>query len=246
MARRKSGTKVIQPPVKQNTPWYKNAWPILTATVGVISSIIVGIIFLLQNGSTLIENAEKLPSDIERVTNSFLAWNFKDKEWEGTWSANPEGYIDMGDMNLSDVDMVLIIGAKNGEIGGAIVTKKICSAQPLLHFILLTGSINGNTANVIAYDYIRGKREEFAHLKLERDGVVMTVTPIKGAKEWFPDKSIIAQHPDTEIEGNDEWDKLIDYCKEERDQVFKQLESTTFEGPADENGRRKLKKSDEM
>lgn len=74
-----------------STPWYKRAWL-------VISLIGAGAFGLLANGPTLLSNAEKLPSEFERVYGKFWSWYHDDQEWRGLWSADPEGYVDIEEM----------------------------------------------------------------------------------------------------------------------------------------------------
>lgn len=179
--------------------------------------------------------------------NSFLSWYYNDKEWEGTWSDNMEGYINIDDenppenINPSNTNMTLLIEVKNGQIDGAIVNRKICETLPILRFVMINGSVNGNTADVIAWNIIEGKRKEFARLKLQIDGARMIVKPTEGAMEWFPNETLVSRQTVTEINEHDKWDVFKDSCKVERDLIFKEITQNSFEGPEDKNGRRRLK-----
>jgi hypothetical protein len=167
---------------------------------------------LLLDGPTMLSNAEQLPSSFGRVKDSFLGWYFEDEKWTGRWSTNPETYVDQEDMDLSTADLRLEIVSKNGEIDGTIATKKICAAIPVFDYVLITGSISGNKAEILVFDVIGGRKQEFAKLSLQRAGVIMTVTPKEGAVDWFPAKARIAHH--TYGDQNEEFHKL---CKEERE-----------------------------
>ncbi len=244
MARRKSRAKPIQQPEKQETPWHKKAWAIIT-------TLTVVVIFLILNLSTIIENSEKLPKDIDRGINSLLSWYYNDKEWEGAWSDNMEGFIILDDTTPSEdippptIGMELIIEATNGNIDGAIVTNTICEKSPIIRYVMINGSVNGNTADLIAWDIIDGKRIDFGRLKLKMNDSSITVTPIEGAKEWFSSKETFIHKTATEINENSRFDVFDNSCKEQRDQLFKDIYSNLFEGPADENGRRRLRQTTE-
>jgi hypothetical protein len=151
---------------------------------------------LFKDAPTVLSNLEKTPAAFESTKSKFLRWRYEDEAWSGTWSSFPEGYVDMGDMNLSDVDLRLEIVADQGQIGGVIATGKICQALPVFDFLLIKGEVSGGDAKITVYDFIDGKRKEFARLALRREGRIMTVTPIEGMVDWFPKMARIGHHPD--------------------------------------------------
>lgn len=176
----------------------------------------------------MLSNAEKLPSSFARVKDSFLGWYFEDEEWTGRWSTNPETYADQEDMELSKVEVRLEIVSKNGEIDGTIATKKICAAIPIFDYVLITGSIRGKRAEILVFDVIGGRKQNFAKLLLQRDGVIMNLTPKEGMLNWFPEMARIARHGDNQ---NKEFNDL---CKEEKE-VFWEENRRKF-GPFIEPG----------
>lgn len=155
-------------------PWHKRAWL-------VISIIGAGLIWLLANGLTILTNAEKLPTEAERVYGEFLSWHHDDKEWQGVWSAYSDGYIDFSEMDVSDVDYILYLQAEHGVIDGAFSTKTICKTVPMLDYLLLEGKTDGDTASITAYDFIDGKRINFFRFIAKREGLAMTLTLKEGA-----------------------------------------------------------------
>lgn len=211
--------QIPQPARAPAVPWYKRAWFLISTTTVVVSAI-------LLKGPTLLQNARILPSEFRETMQQFTAWAKEDSEWSGRWSSFPEGYVDMADMDLSDVDMQITIWANQGYIDGTIATKKVCQSIPFVNYVLLRGKVSGNTAVVTAWDIIQGHKRDFAELKLVRDGVIMTVTPISGRKEWFPDIARIALHP-----GEQEEDHSPDheFCVEERKLLFDQIRPTTVD-----------------
>ncbi|MDO8769984.1 MAG: hypothetical protein Q7K57_15005 [Burkholderiaceae bacterium] len=196
------------------TPWYRRVWFVL-------SLLGAGLYGLLANGPTLLANAEKLPADYERVSNQFLAWYYEDSAWEGLWSASPEGYVDLGDMKLSDVDMKLHLLVEHGRVGGEIAMKTICQAAPMFDYLLLEGKISGDTAIVTVFDFIGGERKNFFRFTAKRDGVVVTVSLKEGSPEWLPAPARIGLHPLRD--GDDPYKSLIGTCSAEKEVFLKKI-----------------------
>lgn len=176
---------------------------------------------MLANGPTLLANAEKLPAEIERVSNQFLAWHYEDRAWEGLWSATPEGYVDIGDMKLSDVDVKLHLIVERGNIGGEIAMKSICRVLPMFDYLLLEGKISGNTATITAFDFIGGHRKNFFRFLAKRDGAVITTTLKEGAPEWLPIAARIGLHPPRD--GEDPYKALNGTCSTEKEELMRRI-----------------------
>lgn len=196
-------------------PWYRRVWFLITL-VG------AGLFGVLSNGPMLLSNAEKLPSEFERVAGKFLSWYYEDQDWEGLWSANPEGYVDSVDMKLSDVDIKLHLLSEHGRIGGEIAMKSICRVVPMFDYLLLEGKVSGDIATITAFDFIGGERKNFFRFSAKRDGVVITVSPKEGAQEWLPSVPVrIGLHPTREDE--DPYDQLTGTCKVEKEELMKKI-----------------------
>lgn len=176
---------------------------------------------MLANGPMLLANAEKLPSEFERVSNQFLTWYYKDKAWEGLWSANPEGYIDTADMNLSAVDLKLHLLVERGKVGGEIAMKSICHVTPMLDYYLLEGKISGDIATITAFDFIGGQRKDFFRFTAEREGVVITVSLKDGSPEWLPALARIGLH--SIHPGDDPYTQLTGTCSAEKEELMKKI-----------------------
>lgn len=170
------------------TPWYKRFWVIASGICAIVAAILV-------NGPEALRNSRVLPSEVSKTISQFRSWVKEDSEWTGKWTAHPEGFADLADMQLSDVDLEIVIWATEGRIDGTIATKRLCKELPMFNYILLEGSVFGNSAKVVAWDLVGGHRVDFARLTLERDGYLMAVTPIAGNKEWFPATARIARDP---------------------------------------------------
>lgn len=198
---------------KTKVPWYRRVWFLL-------SLLGAGLYGLLANGPMVLSNAEKLPAEFERVSGRFLSWYYEDQAWEGLWSAKPEGYVDIGDMKLSDTDIKLHLVAEHGRIGGEIATKSICRAIPMFDYLLLEGKVSGDTATITAFDFIGAERKNFFRFTAKRDGVVITVSLKDGAQEWLPASVRIGLHPHGD---GDPYDQLTGTCSVEKEELMKKI-----------------------
>jgi hypothetical protein len=188
-------------PAQSKSPWYKRMWVIVVA-VGTCAFT------LGLNGPMLLQNIRALPGEVETTRDQFLSWLRKDAAWTGDWSTFPEGIVDMGDMRLTEgVDLKLSLQAKNGELGGMITSGKVCSNLPVFDFLLLRGTVSGNTASVEVWDIVGGHQRVFERLKLVREDTVITVQPDRGSASWFPPGARIGKHPETEEAF------MSDFCK---------------------------------
>ena len=215
--RRQPSTKPVTPSDLQITvPWYRRVWFLITL-VG------AGIYGLLANGPMLLSNAEKLPSEFDRVSGKFLSWYYEDQAWTGVWSAHPESYVDNVDMKLSDVDIKLHLVSEQGSIGGEISMKSICRVVPKFDYLLIDGKVSGDTATIPAFDTIDGERKNFFRFSAKRDDdLVITVTPEEGAREWLPPYPVrIGLHQPRENE--DPYDQLTGTCGVEREELMKKI-----------------------
>ena len=199
----------------KKSPWYKRFW--------VITSGICAILFaILINGPDALRNSRVLPYEVSKTLSKFRSWIKEDSDWTGKWTAHPEGFADLADMQLSDVDLEVAIWATEGYIDGTIATKRICKEFPMNNYILLEGSVFGDSAKVTAWDLVGGHRVEFARLTLKRDGYLMTVTPTDGNKEWFPATSRIARDPSAP-EDKKKLDADHTFCAMEKAEFFNSL-----------------------
>lgn len=206
MARRKKYVPAAPPgslSAPPKAPWYKRAW--------VIAAAFGSVAFTLgMDGPTLLQNIRKLPTEVEATHDQYVSWLKEDAEWTGDWSNFPEGINDMADMRLSEgIDLKISLQAKNGELSGMITAGTVCSNVPF-DFLLLRGSVTGTAANVEVWDIDGGHQRVFEHLKLVRDGNVITVHPLGGETNWFPQGARIGKHTDA----NDAF--MNGFCQEKR------------------------------
>ena len=214
--RQKNSTVSVEPSDSlASIPWYRRVWVLIVI-------ICTPIYWVIDNGPVLLSNAEKLPSEFERVSGKLLAWYYDDQDWSGLWSAYPEGYVDAEDMKLSDVDIKLHLIAEHGRIGGEISMKSICRVVPMFDYLLLEGKVSGGLATITAFDFIGGERKNFFRFYAKRDGVVITVSPKEGARDWLPEAPVrIGLHPPRDDE--DPYDQLVGICRDEKEALMKQI-----------------------
>jgi hypothetical protein len=196
-------------------PWYRSNWFIIA---GVASALA----FVLVSGPDALRNSRILPSEVATTISAFRSWVKEDSEWTGKWTAQPEGYADIEDMQLSDVDLEIFIWATEGQIDGTIATKRLCKEIPLFNYVLLEGTVTGDLAHVTAWDLIGGHRVEFAQLTLDRNGYMMTVTPNAGHTDWFPMKALIARDPSAP-EDREELNPDHTFCAAEKAEFFRKM-----------------------
>lgn len=200
-------------------------------------AVLGGAVWLVgKEGKEFLSNASDLPAAVETAVNRFSSWYHDDDAWTGVWSAQPEGYVDASELQLSDIDVRVEIDVKQGVIDGTIATKALCSSFPIWDFVLLEGKVKGssNTFEGIAYDFIGGQRQNFAMLRFEREGHLMTVTPLEGAVGLFPEKARIAKHPDeAPMQVNAE---TPGYCYEEKMQFLQLLKEQAAQEKSAQEG----------
>ena len=189
MSRRKKKPQPLVPPsgAPPSLPLYKRMWVVVAGAVSI--AFTAGL-----NGPTLLENARKLPGEIEKTWTQYASWRHDDQAWTGDWSTFPEGILDVTDMRLSEgVDLKITLLAEGGELGGVIAAGTICSALPY-DYLQVRGRVSGNTAQLEVWDILQGQQVVFDRLKLIRDGDVITVHPAAGS-DWFPANARIGKHP---------------------------------------------------
>ena len=223
MSRHRKNPKQSQPPDSADKAdpslasarWYKRYWVIASGVCAVIAAILI-------NGPDALRNSRILPSEVSKTISQFRSWVKEDPEWTGKWTAHPEGFADLAGMRLSEIDLEIVIWANEGQIDGTIATKRLCKELPMLNYILLEGSVSGDSAQVTAWDLIGGHRVDLARLTLNRDGHLMTVIPTAGNKEWFPESARIARDPSAPEE-KDKLDADHAYCAAEKAALLNRL-----------------------
>lgn len=180
----------LTPPPLSRWQWLTKPWAVTVAVCGALGAFLLNI-------NPILSSVRELPSEMQKTSDQFSSWYFQDASWSGRWINNPEGYLDAEDMNLSDDKIAIDLEVKNGDIGGTIATPQICETLPLAGDLLLEGRVRvtRDSAWVVAWSIIGGHRRNVAALNLERDGGVMTVTPLEGNVSLFPAGARIALDP---------------------------------------------------
>jgi hypothetical protein len=179
-------------------PWYehrlslslKAGWLALCAVLGALGALIL-------EGPTLLENLQKLPAEFSDTVGKFQSWWYDDADWTGNWSDFPEGIVDMADMHLSDTDLKVTIWAKQGQLEGTIENAKVC--QVSFDYLLLSGSVSGNTSDVMVWDFRDGHRLRFAQLTFSRNDDTLTIKKTLDPAGLFSEDAVrIGRHPATD------------------------------------------------
>lgn len=155
--------------------------------------------WLLLNSNSALSNLRSLPSEVQKTTDQFSGWYYDDAGWSGYWTSNPEGYVNQEDMILSQTPVGIYLQVNGGRIDGVISNQQVCESVPIFDFLLLRGQVDtfGNSATVIVWDTIGGHTQDFAKLRLRRDGVIMTIEPEEDAVRLFS-SARIAFDPNTQ------------------------------------------------
>ncbi|KQW52293.1 MULTISPECIES: hypothetical protein [unclassified Roseateles] len=207
-------------------PWYQKTWVGATLVAGAIGTLLSGISSVLLNGPTYIANAEKMPGEFERVSNKFLSWLYEDEKWTGYFGTMPEAYADIEDMQLTKSDRKLTVHlmAERGYIGGEIVSQAICSGKPFPDYLLLEGrvSMSGDSASVVAWDVVGGKRQNYFTFSIEREPAVLTLRQMEGVQGVLPVPARVALYPEMKVEEKI-YEALREVCKGERELFLDKL-----------------------
>jgi hypothetical protein len=193
---------------KSGEQWYKKAWPWITTTV-----VLLG--WILTNGVTVIQNTAELPDTYVKARSALLARYYDDSAWTGVWSNSPEGYVDSGDVQLSEVDVYLQLETSEGIVNGTIATRKLCTQLPFaIDGVLFKGQVAGNSIKGVAYDFIGSKEVKIASIVIENDSKntsLLTVQVSDDELHSFPAGARIRRHPDAKP--MDTADALPRYCE---------------------------------
>jgi hypothetical protein len=194
--RRRTEALTKHGPQNEKLPWTKKA----ITWAQVIGAGLIGLIaWVLLNGVTALQNAEQLPGAIAKTRDSILSGYYDDSSWTGVWSSILEGYVDSGDVILSDVDVYLQLLTAQGMVDGTIATRKLCVALPFaMDGVLFKGSVNGKGIEGVAYDYVGGKEVQLAIVSIKRDqkdASVLTVHVSQDRLDSFPQVARIRSDP---------------------------------------------------
>lgn len=186
LATRKKNTASNLTLQSENKPWYKKLWLVLSVLVGIVVAI-------LTNGITWLQNSEKIPAELSRVTSKVTSWHREDEHWQGFWSAVPEGVVAMEDLRLSQTDLKIQLSIKSGRIDGAISNTAVCKVLPRYDYALVSGENHAQTAKLAVKEIVGGSSQTIATLMLRREKDVIVVTPESDPLSLFPGEARLAK-----------------------------------------------------
>lgn len=231
---RNSKTKALE------TSWFSKIWNWSFLAGTIFGSLLGFFITTITQIPEVLRSLRVIPAEFIETKDQFNTWYHEDQAWGGLWTSYPEGYVDIEDLDLSETDTKLAMQAKHGLIDGVISTSGICknvtigidktktdpktssrvrkpvkelsaSKHYAMHYFLITGKINGaNTADIIVFDIIGGRKQEFAHLKAKRSGVILELAPVNKDNIVLQETVRLGQHPD--IPEDKAIDALSHYC----------------------------------
>lgn len=140
-----------------------------------------------------------------------MTWKSEDKDWEGKYISNPEGYLDFETMKLSNVSVEIVIWSNQGEISGTIVSSYICKELPFLKYAQLRGNVNyfnSNKVEIEVWDYISGKQVVLGKLLLHRVDSILIIKNISSSL-FLKNEIRLAKDPNLK---KDEINPDYDFC----------------------------------
>lgn len=194
MARRKrtqTSASPNPPPKTSLATSVKEVFAALTAVSLFVNALLGGLVLYANN--------KGLFSDL---TDDFYGWLYEEEYWNGLFNNYPEGYVDMASMELSETTTQLVLTSHRGQIDGVISDRRLCGVGFPNGYKLLKGEISlfGNSAKVIAWDVEKGYPVDYAEFSIDREGVVIKVTPKQNSR-WLGDETLrLAQHPDMDTD----------------------------------------------
>jgi len=158
----------------------------------------VAIGWILMNGVTAIDNAERLPSAISRLHTKASNWYHTDQSWTGYWTN--EGEIDARYQQSIYVDLDLLV--QSDGVQGTITSVPQSEAIPF-EYVLVEGAVSGDTLNLLAYDYFQGIRKEIATFSVTRikaEGLdQIKLTTIQQSQPWYPKEATLWRSGETKL-----------------------------------------------
>ncbi|MEQ9864471.1 hypothetical protein [Pectobacterium aroidearum] len=159
---------------------------------GGILALILSLSSCIDAVDNILTKSIDLPQKMKVFSDKMSDYYYEPGKWNGTWSAFPEGLVNMGDYSLSDTDVIISLTLNNGVVSGEIVSKEFCKKVHMLD-MMINGEIN--LFHVIRADVIaivKGETRKLGRIKINyenSDGVV-TVTPLTDPLNIIGDKPI--------------------------------------------------------
>lgn len=121
--------------------------------------------WILLNGVTAMSNLSKLPLAAASLYEQAATWYHTDQTWTGKWTN--VGSVDARDQPEFYVDLDLLVYDNN--VSGTVTSGPLQDFMPL-ESVLIEGSVNDDTLDVLAYDHIQGIPKRIATFKITRLG----------------------------------------------------------------------------
>jgi hypothetical protein len=137
-----------------------------------------------------------------------VKWYRIDQVVSGRWSNSSEGDIEAASWSTSEDDAVFLnINVYRGQISGTAVSQRLCKYS-LYTGLSVEGRMEGNDGFANLWDFIGGKRQAFAKVKLhiDRANGVLDINVTEQAPGLFPETFRLGKESDytSYEEGSDE------------------------------------------
>ncbi|GEM_PF-6679396 len=163
---------------------------IAVAVSGWLVSVFLGLLELPTKINSFI-------SDVPKAKESVADWLLLDQKYTGMWTSSTEGWVDATDQELnsskdSGGPVSLRMRVYNGRVEGEIESAGLSEIY-VYSAILLEGEKRDTGIDLLAYDYVGGKKTNLALMRLtlndEDERLPLRLETIKQGGPLFPEKA---------------------------------------------------------
>lgn len=204
--------------------WWKFGFSEAALTkVKLLFGVLVTIVALASALLTLLKIYASDEETFKRYADRAIAWHYKTDLWNGYFSNQFEGIVNIAELNLSDSTMALALQVSGNTIDGGMAEKRLCGIFPPQDFKLVRGTIShfGNSAEIQIFEYVQGHTKMYAEFDLQHDGLVIEVTPKRNSRWFGRDVIRLIHHPESTIDSG--FTEMKGVCKEEQAEFRKML-----------------------
>ncbi len=160
------------------------------AASGWVVSVLLGLLELPAKINSFIEEGPK-------AKESVVDWLLLDQNYTGMWTSSLEGWVDATDQELtlatsSGGPISLRMRVYNGRVEGEIESAGLAEVY-VYSAILLEGEKRGDGIDLLAYDYVAGKKTNLALMRLtledRENRLPLRLETIKQGGPFFPEQA---------------------------------------------------------
>lgn len=162
-----------------------SAVTILVAASGWIVSLFLGVLELPTKVNSFFEDGPKAKQNV-------VNWLLLDETFTGIWTSDLEGWVDATEDErraslAAGGPVTLRVRVYNGSAEGEIRTEGLANTY-VYPVVLLEGEKRDGGIDLVAYDYVGGKKTALAQLRLDlgEGGLPLRLAAVKQAGPFFP------------------------------------------------------------